>query len=254
MPSINLIRASDGTGDATVATFTAPRTPSSTTCQVDSIAGWPQEFIATCGTPNVDTGIIESNIQVFVGHLSGSDIVIDAFAPGYSDMGNQVGDIIVIKPTTRTQDEIADILNVSHDDDGTLKANSVGTAQIVDQAVSAAKIADGAITTNALAQGAVTAPKIDFTTFPFEITGIYPDFSGASGVPGTAGNSYVQTNKSLPRARSAGESIFIVPTNLQWCTVSGISASTSTFGFTMNCTNTTGGMSARFAAIYYKVN
>lgn len=128
MPSIDLIRASDGTGDATVATFIAARTPSATTCEVDSVAGYSQYFIATSGTPNIDTGIIESNIQVFVGHLSGSDIVIDAFAPGYSDTGNQVGDIIVIKPTTRTQDEIADILDVSHEDDGTL--NSAAMSQI----------------------------------------------------------------------------------------------------------------------------
>lgn len=137
MPNIDLIRASDGTGDATVATFTANRSVSATTCQVDSVAGYPQDFIATSGTPNVDTGIIESNIQVFTAHLSGSDIVIDDFAPGYSDTGNQVGDIIVLKPTTRTQDEIADVLEVSHNDDGTL--NSVAMTQIAsDSAVKAA--------------------------------------------------------------------------------------------------------------------
>ena len=128
MPSIDLIKASDGSGDATVATFTNPRSPSSTTCDVDSVAGWPASFIATSGTPNEDTGIIESNIQVFLGHLSGSDIVIDSFAPGYEDTGNPVGDIVVLKPTTRTQDELASILGVSFNDDGTL--NSTAMSQI----------------------------------------------------------------------------------------------------------------------------
>lgn len=129
MPSIDLLRASDGTGDATVATFTAARTPGATTCVVDSVSGWHQKFIATSGTPNIVTGIIESNIMVFVGHLNGSDVVIDTIAPGYSDNGNAVGDIIVIKPTTRWVDEIADILSVSLKDDGTLNAAAI--AQIL---------------------------------------------------------------------------------------------------------------------------
>lgn len=161
MASIDLLRASDGTGDATVATLTAARPSASTTCQVDSVAGWPQEFIATTGTPNTDTGLIESNIQVFVGHLSGSDIVIDAFAPGYSDTGNQVGDIIVIKPTTRTQDELADVLGVSHDDDGTL--NSAAMTQIATDATVATAMSEARHKPRIRSQAdtATLAPNID---------------------------------------------------------------------------------------------
>lgn len=109
MPNIDLIRASDGTGDAAVATFISPRTPGATTCAVDGVTGFPDTFIATSGTPNATTGIIESNILVFEGHLSGGNIVIDTFAPGYTDTeGNAVGDIIVIKPTTLWSDTVAD--------------------------------------------------------------------------------------------------------------------------------------------------
>src|SRR5690606_4211067 len=68
---------------------------------------------------------IESNVQVFEGHLSGTDIVIDSFAPGYEDLGSSIGDIIVIKPATSWSDELADILGVSHNSDGTLKGDKI---------------------------------------------------------------------------------------------------------------------------------
>lgn len=185
MASIDLLRASDGTGDATVATLTSARPAASSTCQVDSVAGWPQEFIATTGTPNVDTGIIESNIQVFVGHLSGSDIVIDTFAPGYSDTGNEVGDIIVIKPTTRTQDELADVLNVSHEDDGTL--NSAAMTQIAGDSTVATAMSEVRHKPRIRVQTDVTTLSPDIDNYNYErVTGQ----TGGITVANPAGTPY----------------------------------------------------------------
>lgn len=128
MISIDQLKASDGTGDATVATILNARPPGSTTCQVDSISGFNGRFIATSGTPNAVTGIIESNVLVFEGYISGGNVVIDTIAPGYTDEGNAVDDIIVIKPSTHTQDKLAEILEISLEDDGTL--NEAALAQI----------------------------------------------------------------------------------------------------------------------------
>lgn len=129
MPSIQKIRAGDGTGPAAKATFTSPRAISSTTINVDSVSHWPSTFIAATGTPDLVTGRITSaTLQVFYGHLSGTQIIIDSFAAGYSDKGNSSGDVVLLKPTTAWVKEVGDILDVSLNDDGTL--NSAALTQV----------------------------------------------------------------------------------------------------------------------------
>lgn len=129
MESIDLIRGSDGNGNASVATVQATRSPMATTIQVNTTANWTSTFIATMGTPHtfVDpvtseqiTVISEATAVDFRGHLDGGNIEIDSIAPGYTDLGSQVGDIIIIKPTTEWANNVAEVLEVSHNDDGTL--------------------------------------------------------------------------------------------------------------------------------------
>lgn len=141
MADTKLIRASDGVGEAVRATVTATRSIASTTIAVDAVTNWPDYFIATSGEIGADNFLTPSTVQVFNGHLSGSDIIIDSFAPGYSDLGNSIGDVVLVKPTTAWANEVADVIEVTHNEDGTLKDSIVTTAKIADDAVTSDKLA-----------------------------------------------------------------------------------------------------------------
>lgn len=165
MASIDTLRASDGSGNASVATIQNPRSPGATTLVVDTVQGINPTFHATMGTPHtfVDpvtsetiTVISEATAVDFQGHVDGTNLEIDVIAPGYTDNGSSVNDIVIIKPTTQWADEVADVLGVSHEDDGTLKPDTVDTAQLLDDAVKTAKLDDGAVTPEKLLSGTGT--------------------------------------------------------------------------------------------------
>lgn len=154
MASIDLIRASNGSGDAVKATVTNARVISSTTLQVDATTNWPSKFIATVGSVDGTGAFVPATVTVFNGILSGGNIEITSFAPGYTDIGNTPGQIVVLKPTTAWANEVADTLAVSHDQDGTLKAGAVDNAGVLaTDVVETAKIKDGAVTAGKLAVG-----------------------------------------------------------------------------------------------------
>ena len=102
------LKASNGVGEAVRANVVVAREPGSAEINVDSILNWPQKFLATSGTLDASTGTFAPDtITVFYGHLSGSYLEIDEYAPGYSDTGNAMNEIIVIKPSTPWADKIA---------------------------------------------------------------------------------------------------------------------------------------------------
>ena len=68
-------------------------------------------------------------------------------APGYTDLGHQVGDYIEPVQMSKWANDLVDGILVSHNQDGSLKNNAVSTAKIADSSV--------------------TAPKIDLTTLNF---------------------------------------------------------------------------------------
>lgn len=140
---LSKLSASDGTGEAVRGTITATRLAASTILKVNFVTKWPANFTATSGTLLTNNTLDPSTITVFYGHLSGIDIIIDGFAPGYTDNGNTVGQVVVIKPTTYGQNTLVNGLLVSHNADGTQKANSVTTTAIADGAVTPAKRSGG---------------------------------------------------------------------------------------------------------------
>lgn len=149
MASIKRIRASDGTGSASAATVTASRSPGATTLQVNTVDNIPAYFSGAMGTPHTFTDpvtsetitvISEATCVEFQGHVSSTNLEIDSIDSGFTDLGSSVGDVVIIKPTTGWANNVADILDVSHDDDGTLKTGAVTTAKIADDAVTAAKL------------------------------------------------------------------------------------------------------------------
>lgn len=119
------LSVSDGTGETVVANIESNRAISSTTIDVDSVENFPQAFIAASGDVTAEGFIDPDTMTVFVGHLDSGDIIIDAFAPGYSDAGNSAGQIVVIKPNTYWADEIVRLAQVSHENDGTLKESAI---------------------------------------------------------------------------------------------------------------------------------
>lgn len=135
MASIELIKGSDGSGNASVATVQSTRAALASTIVVDTVVGInPAGFAGSMGTPHTFTDpvtsetitvISEATCVDFTGHVDGSNLEIDTIAPGYTDLGSAIGDIIIIKPTTQYADNLAETLEVAHDDDGSLKAGAV---------------------------------------------------------------------------------------------------------------------------------
>lgn len=150
MASIEIIKASDGSGNANLATVQSSRSSGASTIIVDTVLGInPGGFAGSMGTPHtfVDpvtgeeiTIISEATAVDFIGHVDGSNIEIDTIAAGQTDNGSSVGDIIIIRPTTQWGDNVAEVMEVAHNDDGTQKANSVDTAAIQNEAVTNAKL------------------------------------------------------------------------------------------------------------------
>lgn len=134
MPSIELIKGSDGSGNASVATVQSSRSPGSSTIVVDTVAGINLDgFAGSMGTPHTFTDPITSEVITviseatcvdFTGHVDGANLEIDDIAPGYSDLGSEIGDIVIIRPTTQYADNIAETLEVTLEDDGKIKSNA----------------------------------------------------------------------------------------------------------------------------------
>lgn len=98
----NSLLASNLSGEAVRATVQAPgRSIGSTAIPVNAITNWPTgTFIATTGTLLANGTLNPTTVQVFYGTATGTTVTITSFASGYSDVGNSVGDVVVIKPST----------------------------------------------------------------------------------------------------------------------------------------------------------
>lgn len=102
------LRASDGVGEAVRAIVVVEREVGSIEINVDSVLNWPSKFIATSGMIDTATGTFDpATVTVFYGHINGTYIEIEEFAPGYADLGNQENEVIVLKPTTPWADGVA---------------------------------------------------------------------------------------------------------------------------------------------------
>jgi len=131
MASIEQLKASDGSGNANVATVQSTRAALATTIVVDTVLGINGAgFSGSMGTPHTFTDpvtsetitvISEATCVDFVGHVDGSNLEIDTIAPGYTDNGSEIGDIVIIRPTTQWGDNVAAVLEVTLEDNGELQ-------------------------------------------------------------------------------------------------------------------------------------
>lgn len=207
MASITSLKASDGTGNASVATVQSVRSSGATTLVVDTVQGINTKFHATMGTPHtfVDpvtsetiTVISEATAVDFQGHVDGSNLEIDTIAPGFTDAGSAVNDIVIIKPTTQWADNVASVLAVEHNDDGTLKNNAVVTANITDEAVTPAKTLYGVASyrmTSNTTYSSFTNQKLGLGTFLTDGTVVFTTSSNGIAIP--SGVNYVEVSATI---------------------------------------------------------
>ena len=112
----------------------------------------------------------------------------------------------------------------------------------------------GTIASNGIyVEDKVGSDNIDWATFPFTVTGVYPSFHNTGSLSGSPGSSYSRT-ANLPRAVEAGESVILIPVGQRWCTTQYMSRTSTQFTFEMHNTIATSGMSAQWSAIYFKAN
>lgn len=178
MASIENIKGSDGSGNANVATVQTLRSSGASTIIVDTVLGYNAAgFEGTMGTPHTFTDpitsetitvISEATAVDFSGHIDGSNIEIDDIAPGYTDLGSAVGDIVIVRPTTQWSDNVAAVLEEQHNDDGShgdVVADSINTATpngINQAALPLGSIVQAVMTTyNAAAAGSTAIPEDD---------------------------------------------------------------------------------------------
>jgi len=107
MSNFAALVGSDGDGEAVRATVQSPgRSIGSSVIPVNAITNWPTgECIVTTGTLQANNTI--ASPQVFYATASGTSVTITGFAPGYTDLGNSAGDVVVIKPTTEWANLVA---------------------------------------------------------------------------------------------------------------------------------------------------
>ena len=139
MNSLAYIPGSDGAANASLMTVTNVRSAGATTIQVNTVANAPTKFYASMGTPNTFTDpvtgetitvISEATAVDFAGIIDGSNVEIVEIAPGYTDGGSEVGDIIIIRPVTEWANNLFNLLSVAHNDDGSLKGGVLENVRI----------------------------------------------------------------------------------------------------------------------------
>lgn len=156
------LKVNDGLGEAALAHVTNTRSIGATTIEVDTVANWPTDFVATYGELLPSGFIDPATAVLFYGHLSGSDIEIDGFMPGSVDAGNDTSDVVVIRPNGFVQNFMGEFIETISQADGSgLADDVVDTDQIVDEAVTESKIADDAIL---LGHASVTSAQNGFSS------------------------------------------------------------------------------------------
>ena len=127
-------------------------TDSDTTFTLASATGLPTDTAMDFTIDRIDQNgeLLDPSLrEVITGTISGTTITTDASRRGQSETTAQshlAGAVVEVNFTADTWNDAIDGFLVSHNADGTLKNDSVDTAQIADDAVDTAQIADDAVT------------------------------------------------------------------------------------------------------------
>lgn len=147
------LRKASSSGVATVATVASSRAPSSTTLSVGpgGLINWATDTSVDFTTYTLVDGAITKKAD-WTGKVDlDNDLIIDMELTNGTDLGNSVDDVVICLETAAWVNDLIGALLSVFDVSGTLKDNSINTANIVNAAISTVKLADTA----------VTIPKID---------------------------------------------------------------------------------------------
>lgn len=159
MSDYEYLPASDGTGDAALMHIQADRLSGDATILVDSVSKVSNKFIATYGTLGSNGLITPETKRDFKGHVSGSTLVIDAFAPGNADAGNTEGQVVIIKPNSYWSNLVAQFIKnaTGFGTPDNLTANSLSASGLISGA-NGLELTSGTFSVPA---GAVTRPALE---------------------------------------------------------------------------------------------
>lgn len=134
MQALKYIPGSNGSLNASVATVTVLRSAGATTNTVNTVSGFSTFFYGTMGTPHTFTDPVTGETITVISDATAVDaaftinagkIDIVAIAPGQTDLGSKVGDIIIQRPNTEWANNLFNVMSAAHNDDGTLKNTSL---------------------------------------------------------------------------------------------------------------------------------
>jgi hypothetical protein len=208
MTNFAALQASDGAGESVRATVQSPgRDVGSSTIPVNALTNWPT------GACLITTGVLQANNtiatpQVFYGTASGTTITITSFAPGYTDLGNNAGDVVVIKPTTEwanlVASIIADILGGGTAQNLTASQLAVAAAATFAAAVTLQGVTEVSGTSYALAHSVASASTITPSSQVYRVTALavgttieLPSYTPQDGMTGELRISDNGTGQSL---------------------------------------------------------
>lgn len=199
MSDYQYLPVSDGSGNAGLMHITALRSPGSTTIQVDTVSAVPTDFIAASGTLAASGLIDPTTLTEFKGHLSGSDLEIDGFEPGSTDVGHTEGQVVIIKPTSGWANRVAQFIK---------NMTGSGTPEVL----SAAAFTVAAITATSLSTSAdVTVGGSTHVTGNIDITGTSRLVS-ASVVTADGSNNLTPTKQLFDVTALAHSATILTPT------------------------------------------
>lgn len=161
-------------------TVASARSISGTSLSCVALDGWPTNTAVHFITYKKTTaGLIDKTTQCdWKGIVSGTTIGTLTLKNG-TDAGNDVGDFVQMAPTAAWEQDLADGITTSLNQDGTLKNASVATTTIADSAVTTTKVADGAVTAAKVATG-IQLPDKMYYPYKFSAYLTTGSFTGQS--------------------------------------------------------------------------
>lgn len=149
------LRKASSTGVANVGLVASSRSVGDTTLVIKTggLLNWSTTTDTDFDTYTLVDGV-KTNICSWIGTVDlDNDRITNLVLTNGTDVGNSVDDVVICVETAAWVNDIIDTLLTIFDQTGTLKANSISSSSLVNEAVSTSKVADLAI----------TIPKIDTT-------------------------------------------------------------------------------------------
>lgn len=225
----NYIHASNGDGEAARANISEDRAIGDMSFIVDSVLNWPAKFIATAATLGSDGYL--TDMTIFFGYLAGGIIMIDHFASGYTDIGNFINQVIVLKPTTAWADEVAEAAGNQGAQGGIGSQGNQGNQSSVAGAQGnqgnpasggnltgdvtsvgyATTIAPGAVHASMLVTPPTRFVAIDPVTVVSNVDPADTNFVDVDATANTSATCYAVTGVLIARAATAGRAVYLRP-------------------------------------------